>query len=565
MTDQPNCDRTDQVGIPLLVLMVEDSADDAELVALELRRGGYDARITRVDTKADTEEALASGRWDLVLSDYARPGFSGLAALELVKARGLDVPFLLVSGAIGEEVAVAAMKAGAHDYLLKRNLARLVPAVARELQEAVVRRERRRAEDSLRFLAEWGVMLAESLDYRTTLANVSRLAVPFLADWCTIHLVDDAGAIQRVAMAHADPKHEPTLRELHEGYPPAFASNVLRTSVLELFPHVSDAVLEASGVDPAQVRLIRALETESVIAVPLVARGKNIGAITLGSAASRPRYETTNTALAQELVRRAALAIDNARLYHEAQDAIRLREDFLAIASHELRTPLMPLLLEIQSLQRRVRESATGEEWLPQRLVAIHRHTERVIRLVDNLLDISRIAGGHLHLDPESVDLSETVRQVVGRFEESGDIGRAHCQLRVRTESRIAGHWDRTCVEQIVTNLLSNALKFGAGKPIDIVAESRAASAMLIVTDFGIGIAPEDHERIFARFERAVSRQNYGGFGMGLFIVRQIVEAMGGSVRVASSADGGTVFTVSLPLEHPLRGASSALAVRAYS
>jgi signal transduction histidine kinase len=252
--------------------------------------------------------------------------------------------------------------------------------------------------------------------------------------------------------------------------------------------------------------------------------------------------------LAMELTRRAAMAIDNARLYREAQEALRSRDEFLAIASHELRTPLTALGLQLQSLGRTLRREFEGTAQaaqMTQKLAAASRQSERLAGLIDNLLDVSRITSGRLSLTREDVDLAEVTREVSARFAEG--FTRAGCTLSLKTAGPVVGRWDRLRIEQVVTNLVANALKYGAGEPIEVEVVDSGETARLIVSDHGIGIAEEHQARIFGRFERAVSVNAYGGLGRGLYIARQIVEAHGGTIRVRSAPSCGAEFVVELP------------------
>jgi len=225
----------------------------------------------------------------------------------------------------------------------------------------------------------------------------------------------------------------------------------------------------------------------------------------------------------------------------ELQNAVRIRDDFLSIASHELHTPLTPLKLQIERLQRR-EQSPTQ---LKDKLSVVARQVDRLSNLVRQLLDVSRITGGRLRLTPEEVDLTAVVRDTAAALQsESKQSGST---IDIHAEASVVGHWDPTRIEQITTNLLSNAIKYGQGKPILVQVSHENGTARLSVHDQGIGIAPEQQARIFDRFERAVSVRHYGGFGLGLWIVRQIVEASGGQVTVESQVGQGSTFTVELP------------------
>ena len=234
----------------------------------------------------------------------------------------------------------------------------------------------------------------------------------------------------------------------------------------------------------------------------------------------------------------------------QAEEALRLRDNFLSIASHELKTPLTSLQLHLSGVQRAYRkrpdDPATMAK-LASRLDVIDREVDRIVKLVEDLLDVSRASSGHLHLQLERVDLAGVVREVADRFED--ELDRAECTLQLQLEDDVVGNWDRLRLDQVVTNFLTNAIKYGPGKPIEIrVAREGDGHAILSVRDHGIGIDAADHARIFDRFARAVSPAHYGGLGLGLWIVRVIVEALGGTVSVESEPGRGAAFSARLPL-----------------
>jgi PAS domain S-box-containing protein len=241
----------------------------------------------------------------------------------------------------------------------------------------------------------------------------------------------------------------------------------------------------------------------------------------------------------------------------EAQAALRAREEFLSIASHELRTPVSALVLQLEALRRGAGHLST--EQLLTRTETARRGTQRLQRLVEVLLDVSRSSYEpmELRLELEQVDLAALAREVAGRFAEQ--LAQAGCALHVHAPEPVLGTWDALRLEQVVTNLLSNAAKYGAGHPVELRVGMQGASAWLSVRDGGIGIAPEDQGRLFERFGRVVSERHYGGFGLGLWIVRRICEALGGSVGVQSAAGQGSLFTVELPLAGPARRPLSAV------
>ena len=235
------------------------------------------------------------------------------------------------------------------------------------------------------------------------------------------------------------------------------------------------------------------------------------------------------------------------RLYKEAQESARMREEFLSVAGHEMRTPLTSLQFQLHPVQKRLESGKT--EKAAEGLLRARKQLQRLADLTEELLDVTRITAGRLTLELEDVDLAQLAGEAAERQKESA--AGAGSELRIEMPSPVTGRWDRSRLEQVVTNLLSNAIKFGGGKPIVIRLEpgSDRKWARMTVRDEGIGISPEDQSRIFERFERAISKQSYGGLGLGLWITRQIVDALGGRIRVESAFGKGSTFEVELPLE----------------
>jgi PAS domain S-box-containing protein len=410
--------------------------------------------------------------------------------------------------------------------------------------------ERRRGEDHLRFLAQASALLATSLDYEDTLRRVVTLAVPVLADGCGMDVVEGRGQVRRLITVHRNPEKVRLSEELQRRYPmdldaPSGAARVLRTGEPELLPEVPDEALVRHARDAEHLRLMRALGLRSFLVVPLRSRERVLGALTLVYDDSGRRYGQEELRLAEELGRRAAVSMDNALLYREAQKAIGLRDGFLQVAAHELRTPVTALKLNVQALVGCTRREEAWSERTVSRLKGLERGVGRLGVLVDELLDVSRITSGRLVLHPEELDLAELVREVAGHIRPEAE--RAGCVLRVRVPGPVVSRWDRLRLEQVLSNLLSNALKYGAGHPVEVALSTSGDRVHLRVRDEGIGIEPEVQERIFERFERAVSDRHYGGLGMGLWITREIVTAMGGTIHVESAPRRGAVFTVELP------------------
>lgn len=408
--------------------------------------------------------------------------------------------------------------------------------------------ERRRADERQRLLAGASQILLRSLDRRATIEDVAHLAVTSLCDWCligTMSLGDDPS--YEISIAHVDPALGSVAKEFRQRLlaVPSL-KQLLSKDTAETVPDLSTLAANSWNLDYDSWELLQRLGCSAAIVVPLAMREQVVGQIVLVSADPARRFGLRDLETAQDLAQRVALGVENARLYHQAQEAIRARDEFLSIASHELRTPLTPLQIHFQRLLRKRADGAMGD---PANLRRVLERCERQVRrmeaLIDNLLDVSRISSGRLSLQTETVDMAEVARDVAGRFAE--ELAAAGCQLTMRMEATVVGEWDRLRLEQVVTNILGNAIKYGAGKPIEITVEETDQGGRLRVQDYGIGIEGDDIARIFRRFQRAVSSRSYGGLGLGLYITRQIVDAHCGTIRVDSKPGVGSVFVVELP------------------
>lgn len=359
------------------------------------------------------------------------------------------------------------------------------------------------------FLAD-ATRLLVSVDVERALDAVAQLMVPDLCDSCVIELIDpiDEGAPRRSLAVSRDPRSSSS-------------------------PEVHPAVLGGQAI-------LYQVHSISHLGVPIGLKDRIVGALTLAAAPHR-KYTQTELELAEELGSRIALCIENARLHRRAQEALRARDEFLSIASHEIRGPITSLHLAVQML----RGGQVPPEAHATILELIEREGRRLSRLVDELLDVGRIRAGTLRFDFEDVDLGEVVRNVTSRL--SLEFGRAGSALTLEIENRVGGMWDRLRLDQIVTNLLSNALKFGLGKPIHVSVSARNELAVLVVSDEGMGMAADLQARIFRPFERGVPVRHYGGLGLGLYIVKTLVDGFGGHIGVESTLGAGSKFTVELP------------------
>ncbi|WP_437872899.1 AAA family ATPase [Sorangium sp. So ce363] len=406
--------------------------------------------------------------------------------------------------------------------------------------------ERKRAEQAERFLAEASRKLM-TLGYSATFESVAQLPVPELSDQCVVEVLSADRTPGPTVVAGVPGEQlealKDALRALAEA-PPAGSEGV--------DGRAAPLVQQVRSLDPRVRPPWERLGVHALLRVPLLARDRYFGVMTLLATAPERRYGPADLRLAEELGRRAALVLDNTRLYTEAQEAIERRDEFLVVASHELKTPLTSMQMQVQAAERLLRRgSLAGVP--PARIEAMFRilgrQTSRLGRLVDELLDVTRMNAGRLTLTRAPVDLAALVGEVVERMR--SQLADARCPTQLDLGAPVVGDWDPDRLEQVVINLLSNAMKYGAGGPIFIGVRRQADRALLVIRDEGIGIAEADQGRIFERFERAVSVRNFGGIGLGLYIARSIVASHGGSIRVQSKPGAGATFVVELPLSPP--------------
>jgi signal transduction histidine kinase len=287
----------------------------------------------------------------------------------------------------------------------------------------------------------------------------------------------------------------------------------------------------------------------SVLCKPIARQGRFVGLFYLENDLVTGAFDPERLAVLEVLASQTAISIENSRLYEASRAAVVVRDEFLAIASHELKTPLTPITLQLQSLLAMVRKG-TLKDATPERLAKLvstcDAQLARLTRLIEALLDVSRIGSGKLALDRKPIDLGLLVADAAERH--GTELAAAGCPLDLRVAEGVVGPWDRDRLEQVVTNLLLTAMKFGRRKPIALRVTRDGDTAVFVVEDQGVGIGERDKARIFERFERIQSKTNVDGLGLGLFIVRAIVEAHGGTIGVEGRVGEGATFRVELPI-----------------
>ncbi|HEX6289800.1 MAG TPA: ATP-binding protein [Herpetosiphonaceae bacterium] len=414
--------------------------------------------------------------------------------------------------------------------------------------------ERRRGEEHQRFLAQAGSILADSLDYESTIASVVHLAIPHLADWCIVHLLGEDGTLQRPAVAHVNSDLEGLIREIQrrrpiDDDPESPIMEVLHSGRAQMVSEVSDDQLRYVSYDEEHYQALQRLGFKSYMIVPLLAHGRTLGAATFVSA--NHCYTDDDLAQAAELMRRCALAVDNARLYREAQQAVRTRNELILIVSHDLKNPLSAIKGYANFLQRRGGRDLPGVDWLEDGLSKIDATTKKMTGLLNELLDFARLQEGQtIDLDLLPTDLVALVRQTVAEYQQATD----HHQISVVADvPSLVGLYDTSRLERVLANLLSNAIKYspdGGEITVEVTQVAAPEAHVLInVRDHGLGIPANDLPHIFEPFHRAhnvVGRVR--GTGIGLTSAKQIVEQHGGTLTVQSAEGSGSTFTIRLPL-----------------
>jgi signal transduction histidine kinase len=401
------------------------------------------------------------------------------------------------------------------------------------------------AAQRLRFLSEASRVLAESLDYEATLGTVARLAVPDIADWCVVDLLQEDRSLVRVAIAHKDPARQQLAEELQRHYPARVEAatgpgQVLRTGQTDYHVHVPDSFLAVS--EPERLQLLRSLGLNSYLCAPLRARGRLLGTITLFTEVGRI-LTSDDVTTAEDLARRAATAIDNARLYEHAQRALRSRDEMLAIVSHDLRTPLSAIMMGAEIQLATAPPTECGRH-MRQRAELFRRAARHMCRLISDLTDITQIEAGCLRVELHPYDPESLMREVVETVRPSGK--KQGTRVVYETVGTLPPvECDRDRIVQALSNLVSNAINVGA-RTIKLRAEAHGAAVVFTVQDSGPGIREDDLPHVFDRYWRG-QKAGYKGTGLGLPIVKGIIDAHGGRCHVSSKTGIGTTFSVSLP------------------
>jgi len=540
---------------PLRVLAVDDSEDDALLLIRELRRGGHKLDFQRVDTPQAMSLALAKDPWDLVISDYTMPSFSGLDALELLKKSAIDIPFIMVSGSIGEETAVNVMKAGAHDYLMKDNLRRLIPSVERELRDAEVRREHRRVEEEnrrnwrrIQVLHDVDLAITSTLDLQSVLDILLEKIEQLLPNSATtIKLLDrDTGELQPVACRNLNEKQWKAVARKNLA---GLAKIVLENRIPLTLANVQRDPRGGDSTLAIREGLI------SYLGIPLIAKNDILGLIAFYTKDSHPFGDDEIDFLAT-LAGQASVAISNSLLYEqsrkqaiELEKSNKIKDEFLSVTSHELRTPLN-LILGYTTM---IAEGVMGDISSDQKhaLDKVANHTNDLLSMINDMLYATSLEAKVMEPEIDDFDLVEFLNGLKASYsillDKQIELNWSYPANLPRMKS------DERKLKQIFQNLISNAIKFTERGTVTVSAryEPQSGEVEFIVADTGVGIPDQMRSIIFEKFRQGdgSGTRSYGGVGLGLYIVKNFVELLDGRIEVESEEGKGSTFVVTLPCE----------------
>lgn len=569
------------------VLIIDDDAGLLKALVEVLRRQVPEINIVTSGSPQEALKNIAFQDYDAIISDIKMPGISGLTLLSEIRNLRPTTPILLMTAEDDHDLVVQALRLGAYDFIQKpidcdyfvaslqraiqmKRLSRQVSEQqqalerhASELEQAVQKAvsEAEAAQRRLAFLASASTLLGASLDYEAILSMITRLVLRTGADFTILDLAnEESNELETARIVHADRSQETLVKRVRdyyekhrlEIYP---ARSVFENGQAALKERITPTSLEKMAVDPTHLQMLQELNPQSYIIVPLRSPERMLGTLTLVTTKPGRYFDSNDLALVDDLGRRSALALDNARLYKEAQIALSVRDNFLSTASHELKTPMTSISGTVQLLLKYFRDKEL-EPRVERHLQILNRQTRRLNILITSLLDTSRLEVGQFTIDRQPLDLVELTKRVADELEPSLD------QHKIRWESAsdaLVINGDELRLEQVFQNLLQNAIKYSPnGGAIYMRLRRCENQAEVSITDEGMGIPAEAIPELFTRFYR-VNRpdvQRIAGVGLGLYVVKEIITLHEGTIEVSSEHGKGSTFTIRLELNRPEQTAS---------
>lgn len=537
------------------VLVIEDNEDDAHLEIDELKSGGYDIIYKRVETRQATRETLRNDRWDFIISDYSLPQFSGLDALMELKETGNDIPFILISGTIGEEIAVAAMKAGVHDYIMKDNLTRLVPAFVRELREAQIRKQKREAEEAIR---------NERILLRTLIDNLPELIyikdtqgnkiVSNSADFQFLGFTSEAEVIGKTD-AELFPERRINHqieedRQIIESEKTIYNYEEQRKDTngeLHWFLTNKIPLFTDQGKMSGLINLSHDITERKLSELALQTREQELEKQNMEYEALNREYLKLNAELKESISQISAINAELIVAKGKAEESDNLKTAFLENMSHEIRTPLNGILGFAEFLK----DPDLDKDQIESYIGIIDASSKQLLTIINDILDISKIKADQITIKNEDVNITELLEQLYEQNKEQAELKKLRFTLNPRNlDKNIVTVTDNAKLQQVFSNLINNAIKFTSTGSVEFGLELQDHALSFYVKDSGIGIAPEDQDLIFKPFSKVENSaaRKYGGNGLGLAISKALVEKLGGTISLSSTISQGATFTFSIPL-----------------
>ncbi len=559
----------------LNILIVDDDAVDRMALRRALKAANLPHTLHEAEDAEQALDLLSRVSFDCMFLDDRLPGTDGLVVLHRIRERNITTPIVVLTGQGDEQLAVELLRSGATDYLTKgllspevlsQSVRRALRLHRAEIQVAQAEQALLVAASRQRFLAVASQELVETLETATILDRLVRLTVQNLADSCAVDMVGEDGKLSRVAAAVRDPDDSNGLQALEYLQPQerngtSGPAAVFRTGQSLLYTNVADTL--AGGVDTHLLSPLAHLAVRSLMIVPLIVRGQTLGAITFVTRVSGRSYDAADLVLAEDLTHRVGVALDNARLYREAQEAVRVRDAFLSVAAHELKTPLTSLFGNAQLLQRRAQRENSMNERDVRTLRVVVEQAARLNRMITALLDLSRLQMGQFNIELGPVDLTALTQRVVDELQPSLE---QHTVELTGDALPILVMGDELRLEQVLQNLIQNAVKYSPkGGVVHVHLGRRDQWATVAVSDEGIGIPKDALPNLFRRFYRAHNAKYHhiSGIGVGLYVVSEIITRHGGSITVTSTEGTGSTFTVTLPVDKGSQESSTPLLANA--